>query len=171
MATILRPARAADAAFIGEMLAEAATWDRPAGESPPSLDALLADPQTADYVDGWGREGDAGTIAEVDDEPVGACWFRTFTAERPGYGFIGEDVPGIGLALLPRQRGRGIGTRLLDETIALARDRGGVALSLSVAEANPARGLYLRAGFVEVEREGGSLTMRLDLIASATRDP
>jgi len=152
-----------DEAFVAQMLAEAATWDRPAGEPLPPLAEVLDEPRVADYVEGWGRAGDDGMIAEQDEEPIGACWFRRFTAEHPGYGFLGDDAAGIGLAVRPGHRGRGIGTRLLSETIDLARRRGIPALGLSVAKANPARRLYLRAGFVEVGREGGSLTMRLDV--------
>lgn len=163
MAPHFREATPGDAGFIAEMLAEAATWDRPAGEPPPPLAEILADPRVADYVEGWGREGDDGIVAERHGEPVGACWFRSFTAEHPGYGFLGEDVPGLGLAVRLDHRGRGIGTRLLAKTIDRAGARGATALSLSVAECNPALRLYRRAGFVEVEREGGSLTMRLEL--------
>jgi len=161
---VVRRAGVGDAAFIGEMLAEAASWDRPPGEPPPTLDELLDIPQVADYVEGWGRAGDAGLIAESDGRPLGACWFRRMTAEHPGYGFLGADIPGIGLAVTPEHRGQGIGGRLLDGMIALARAEGVAALSLSVAAANTrARGLYAGRGFVEVGREDHSLTMRLDL--------
>jgi hypothetical protein len=44
------------------MLAEAASWEREAGEPPYPLDVLLAIPEVADYVEGWGRPGDAGFI-------------------------------------------------------------------------------------------------------------
>jgi ribosomal protein S18 acetylase RimI-like enzyme len=162
--TNLRPAAADDEPFLMEMLAEAASWDRPAGDEPYPIEDLLTIPQVADYVLSWGRAGDIGRIAEVDGQPAGACWFRRFTADHPGYGFLGEDVPGLGLAVRPARRRRGLGTRLLVETIGLARKQGHPALSLSVAELNEtARRLYARAGFVVVGREGDSLTMRLDL--------
>jgi ribosomal protein S18 acetylase RimI-like enzyme len=160
----LRPATRDDEPFLMEMLAEAASWDRPAGDDPFPIEDLLTIPQVADYVVGWGREDDTGRIAEVDGRPAGACWFRRFTADHPGYGFLGEDVPGMGLAVQPARRRRGLGTRLLVETIEVAREQDLRALSLSVASLNePARRLYGRAGFVVVGREGDSLTMRLDL--------
>ena len=163
MPVTIRDAGAGDEAVIAEMLAEAATWDRPFGQPLPRLEEILAEPRVADYVEGWGRAGDGGIIAELLDVPVGACWFRSFTAEHPGYGFLGEDVPGLGLAVRPDHRGRGIGTRLLRATIGLARAQGATALGLSVAERNPALRLYRRAGFTEAGREDGSLTMRLEL--------
>jgi ribosomal protein S18 acetylase RimI-like enzyme len=166
-AVSLRPATPADEPFIAAMLAEAASWERSPGEDPFPLDDLLAIPEIADYVADWGRVGDAGIIAEVDGEPAGACWLRRFTAEHPGYGFIDEDVPGVGLGVDPAFRGRGLGTALLAATVQLARERGAGALSLSVWERNgAARRLYERAGFTVVGREGGGLTMLLDLSES-----
>jgi ribosomal protein S18 acetylase RimI-like enzyme len=160
----LRRATSRDEPIIAAMLAEAASWERAPGGSPCPLDRLLAIPQVADYVTGWGRSGDAGTVAEMDAEPAGACWFRRFTADHPGYGFVGADVPGLGLGVHPAFRRRGLGTALLTATVDLALEQGIGALGLSVSERNGvARRLYERAGFVIVEREGDSLTMRLDL--------
>jgi len=154
----LRTALPQDEAFIAEMLAEAASWDRPPHEAPPALADLLAEPRVADYIEDWGRSG--------------ACWMRCFTADHPGYGFLGADVPGIGLAVVPESRGSGIGRRLLAALIEAADERGAGVLSLSVAKANSAaRALYDHLGFVVVGREGGSLTMRLDLVSGTTRDP
>lgn len=169
---LLRRATAADAAFIAEMLVEAATWERPPGEPPCPVADLLAVPRVADYVEGWGRPGDEGFVAEVDGEPAGACWYRRFTAERPGYGFLGEEVPGLGLGVAPARRRRGLGSALLAATADLAREQGTRALGLSVSERNAvARRLYERACFTIVGREGDSLTMRLDLSGQAKTEP
>ena len=160
---ILRPATPDDEPFLWQMLREAASWARPEGEEPYALEDLLDVPQIADYVAGWGRAGDDGMVAEVDGRPAGACWLRRFTAAHPGYGFLDEDIPGLGLAVRPDLRRRGIGTALLAATIALAREQGYFALSLSVEELNEAAlRLYVRAGFVVVGREGDAFTMRLD---------
>jgi ribosomal protein S18 acetylase RimI-like enzyme len=163
----LRAATRDDEPFIAAMLAEAASWERAPGESPFPLDDLLAIPQIADYVEGWGRAGDAGVIAEEDGVPAGACWLRRFAAEHPGYGFIAEDVPGLGLGVLPAFRRHGVGTALLAATVELAREQGARTVSLSLSERNAAaRRLYDRAGFVVIGREGDSLSMRLDLAGS-----
>jgi ribosomal protein S18 acetylase RimI-like enzyme len=169
-APVLRAATAEDEPFIAAMLAEAASWERPAGEPPRPLAEVLAIPQLADYVQDWGRAGDCGIIAEVNGRPAGACWLRRFTAEHPGYGFLGEEVPGLGLGVAPAHRRRGIGTALLGATVDLAREDGAGALSLSVSERNhEARRLYDRMGFVVVGREGDSWTLRLDLAAAVQR--
>ena len=110
---LLRRATEADAAFIADMLAEAASWERPPGEPPSAVADLLAVPQVADYFEGWGRAGDEGIVAEVDGGRAGACWYRRFTAERPGYGFLGEEVPGLGLGVAPALRRRGLGSAVL----------------------------------------------------------
>jgi GNAT superfamily N-acetyltransferase len=158
----LRPATVHDADFLGAMLAEAVSWDRPYGQPAPPLHELLQIPRVADYIEGWGRDGDGGMVAECGGAPVGACWFRRFCAEHPGYGFLGDDVPEIGLAVLTDYRGTGIGTLLLAATIDLARGQGIVALGLSVARGNAqARRLYERTGFAADASEGDSLTMRL----------
>jgi ribosomal protein S18 acetylase RimI-like enzyme len=160
----LRPAGPGDAAFLAEMLAEAASWGRPPGEAPPGPGDVLATPQVADYVEDWGRDGDGGVIAEWDGEPVGACWFRRFTAAHPGYGFLGVDVPGIGLAVREGFRRRGVGSRLLEAAVSAIRESGAPAVGLSVELGNGrARRLYDRAGFEPLGREGGSMTMRLRL--------
>lgn len=160
----IRRLRADDGPFVAEMVAEAVGWDRPAGSAPPNVDDIRAVARVADYFEGWPRDGDEGFVAEVDGAPIGACWLRRFTPERPGYGFLGDDVPGLGLAVREHHRGQGVGTTLLASTVDLARAQGVAALSLSVADGNRARRLYERAGFEPVELDdGGSWTMRLAL--------
>ena len=60
----------------------------------------------------------------------------------------------LGLIFIaPARRGAGLGTRLVEATCELVRARGGRALRLAVAVANPdARRLYERLGFHHVER-------------------
>lgn len=56
-------------------------------------------------------------------------------------------------------RHQGIGRRLLVDLIEASVAHGCRAVSLSVAEDNPARGLYESAGFVPVEKRERSWTM------------
>jgi ribosomal protein S18 acetylase RimI-like enzyme len=143
------------------MLVEGFAW-RP-GSSRPAVGELLANSHAALYVEDWGRPGDAGVIAEEDGQPVGACWYRLFTVARHGYGFVGESVPELSLAVREHARGRGVGTDLIDAIADVARSERLGALSLSVEEENPALRLYERAGFERVELAGNAWTMQLQL--------
>lgn len=146
------------------MLGEAAVWrpDKPT----PTADQVMADPRYAMYLDGWPRQGDHGLVAERDG-PVGAAWYRTYTEAIHGYGFVGEDVPELSIAVIASRRHEGIGRRLLGELIDASVAQGYRALSLSVVEDNPARGLYESTGFILVEKHGHSCTMVRDAPVSS----
>ena len=96
-------------------------------------------------------------------DDVGAAWWCLFDAGDPGYGFVAPEVPEVTIGVLAASRGRGLGSRLLGELIALARIEGLPALSLSVEPENFAARLYLNLGFVQVGTNGGSATMLLSL--------
>jgi ribosomal protein S18 acetylase RimI-like enzyme len=151
-----RPAGTEDFTFLATMLGEAAVWrpDKPT----PTAEQVMADPRYARYLAGWPRQGDYGLVAEHHG-PVGAAWYRTYTEADPGYGFVAEDVPELSIAVIASRRHEGIGRRLLIDLIETSVAQGCRALSLSVAEDNPARGLYESAGFVLVEKHGHSCTM------------
>ena len=90
--------------------------------------------------------------------PVGAAWLRLLTGDERGYGYVGDETPELGMAVLPECRGRGVGSdllrRLLESAGAVYR-----AVCLSVSADNPAVRLYGRAGFELVCERGASLTM------------
>ena len=101
-------------------------------------------------------------VEESTSKSVGAAWFRLFTAENKGYGYVADDVPELSIALLPEYRNQGIGPGLMNSLIDEARHQYR-ALSLSVSEDNPAARLYRRLGFEVVEQVGTSLTMKKGL--------
>ncbi len=138
------------------MLGEAAVWrpDKPT----PTAEEVMADPRYARYLTGWPRQGDFGLVAEQDG-PVGAAWYRTFTEVNCGYGFVAEDVPELSIAVIASRRHEGIGRQLLVGLIDASIAQGYSAMSLSVSEENPARGLYESAGFELFEKQGTSWTM------------
>jgi ribosomal protein S18 acetylase RimI-like enzyme len=154
---ILRPAGPGDVDFLHDMLYEAAHWspDR------PRMDRAEArtHPRMAHYVDGFPRPGDAGVVAEEDGRPVGAAWYRLFTADAPADGFVAEDIPEVAIAVVPEARGRRVGTALLTALLERAAADGLPAVSLSVTDANPAKRLYEKMGFVRVGGPAGSSTM------------
>jgi len=161
---VFRLSAHADAAFLAEMLYEAVNWFDDGAEERPALDAVLAVPENARYVNGWGRPGDTALFAlDLRDEPIGAAWYRTFTATEPGYGYVADDVPELSIGIYPEFRGRQVGTLLLGALVARAERDGVRALSLSVNRENPARRLYARLGFEVVGETADALTMLDDL--------
>jgi ribosomal protein S18 acetylase RimI-like enzyme len=145
-----------DFTFLATMLGEAAVWrpDKPT----PTGNQVLANPRYSMYLAGWPRSGDYGLIAE-QGTPVGAAWYRTYTEASHGYGFVTEEIPELSIAVMAARRHEGIGRRLLVDLINASDGQGYAALSLSVAEANPARRLYESVGFVPLETRGSSWTM------------
>jgi GNAT superfamily N-acetyltransferase len=131
----IRPALARDLDVVREMLFYAARW-RP-GQENDSRESVLSDDHVARYVEGWGRPGDTGFVADERGQPVGAAWLRLFARERPGYGFIDTTIPELSIAVVPARRGSGIGLALLTATLDAARQAGHPAVSLSV-EVDPA---------------------------------
>jgi len=144
-----------DVPFLRDMLHHAFYWR----EHTPEMDDL----PVSRYVLGWGRRGDAAVIAIDDYWPVGAAWYRLFSRDEPGYGFVDEQTPEISIAVVPSKRGGGHGSQLLEALIERAREDGYKALSLSVEPDNPALHLYERMGFRKVGETGGSWTMKVDL--------
>ena len=157
----IRAVGPADEPFLWRMLAH--TADLPPAEAPPG-EAVRRDPGLSPYLAGWGRPGDAGVMAEVAGEPVGAAWYPRYAAGMPGYGFVAEDIPEISLGVAAAWRGRGIGRALLNALADRARRDGIEALSLSVDAANePAVRLYRSIGFETVGGDAGHPTMLLRL--------
>ena len=151
----IRQVESADVPFLWAMLAETANWN---GRG-MTVAELEADDHDARYLEAWGRLGDHGVIAEDDNgTALGAAWYRLLPAERPGWGYIDDATPELGIGVLPEHRNRGIGTALLTALIAASAEY--PALALSTEFENPAQHLYERLGFVRVWQNGGSLTMR-----------
>jgi GNAT superfamily N-acetyltransferase len=157
----IRPATKGDVQFLKKMLYEAARWNPDWPREP--IEEVLADPVLVRYHAGWGREGDGGVIAEIDEQPVGAAWYRVFAEDAPGYGFVDEKTPELSIAVLPLHRRKGIGHALLHSCTVQAREEGFQALSLSVAVHNRSRMMYQRAGFQKVDERGDSWTMVANL--------
>lgn len=152
---MIRKASGRDAPFLRDMVKHAYYW-------------RWAEPATADvpasrYVEGWPRPGDRGLILIDESFPVGAAWYRLFTAERPGYGFVDERTPELTIAVVPSRRGRGFGAELLTALLEQAREDGYSSVSLSVEKDNPAVKLYERFGFGSVKEMGSTAVMRADL--------
>lgn len=146
---MIRFANQDDLPFLKWMLYEAAYPE--SGKRPP-FEKGISDPGVAVYLDGWVRKGDAGLIVATEvGGPLGAAWYRLFTADAPGYGFIDEQTPELVMALAYEARGKGIGTQLLRALMSLAQKQGHEQISLCVDPPNTgALRFYARLGFQEV---------------------
>lgn len=136
----------------------------PAGE-PKLPRSILDGPPLDRYIANFGADTyDQCLIAVADGRMIGAAWGRRYRADRPGYGFISEDIPELSIAIREGRRGGGIGTKLLEGIMAVYREMGVAAVSLSVDQRNPAVKLYRKLGFEIVEQNEKSYVMRRELV-------
>lgn len=156
-----RPLTSADQAFLWEMVYQSLYV--PPGQIPFER-AIVLQPDIAKYVKDWGREDDLGFVADdAQNRSVGAAWLRLFQDPDRGFGYVNDETPEIGIAVLPDYRDQGIGTMLLRRLIESAQSRY-EAISLSVAAENPAVRLYQRFGFEVVQRTSETLIMTRKLV-------
>jgi GNAT superfamily N-acetyltransferase len=136
----IRQAVETDATLLFELICEHAAHDG----------ALSAVTNTeADLRrEGFGPQpGFEALIIEVDGAPAGMALFFTIYSTWTGRrGLFLDDF-----FLRPACRGRGIGRALLQHLARLALDRGCRRIDLLALEHNPARRLYERVGFEELD--------------------
>jgi len=151
---VIRKGGPRDVPFMRDMLRHAFYGRTPVGDDEPPLTR---------YVRDWGRRGDRALIVFDDYVPVGAAWYRLFRPDDAGFGFVDERTPELAIAVVPSRRGRGFGHELLTSLLDCARKDGFEAISLSVANDNPALGLYEKYGFEPVREDDGAVVMRAGL--------
>lgn len=126
-------------------------------EAPPK--SIIRQPELQVYVSDFGKKDDCCLVAEVDGVIVGAVWTRIMD----DYGHIDDNTPSFTIALYKDFRGQGIGTALMEEMLALLRERGYQKASLSVQKENYAYRLYLKVRFTVVEENEEEYIMVCDL--------
>ena len=105
-----------DVPFLRDMLHHAYYWR----ENAPEMEDL----PVSRYVLGWGRRGDASVVAIEDAWPVGAAWYRLFTEDEPGYGFVDEETPEFADRRRPQQTGARARLQAAEGADERARDEG-----------------------------------------------
>ena len=157
----IRDLRADELPFLRDMLHAALDW-KPNRWLPPKF-VLLRIPQVSMFHKQWGRAGDTALVAEDECGLLGLVWYRFFTDDEHGEGFVDEDTPELAIAVVDTHRSRGIGMQLMEAIHERARADGVAQISLSVDLDNPARRLYERLGYVELEPGGEDERMVLRL--------
>lgn len=133
----IRPLELSDIAAVLAITAvapEAAVWNRPAYESLVNA-----------TVFGYHEQG-CCQVAEQDGQVVGFVCFRV----------IRDQAELLNLAVHPSCRRQGVGSRLLEETLAAASQGGATRIFLEVRPSNaPAVRFYERHGFLAWGRRPG----------------
>ena len=158
---IVRDLTTDDLPFLQEMLYAAAFW-RP--EPPPLIyEAAMNHPYFQLYYADWGRDGDVGVVAEEDGKKIGAAWYRLFTEESHGDGYVDEVTPELAIAVVDGYRGRGVGRALMEALHDRGRQYALVRIALSVNADNPAKHLYRSLGYIDYKPDEPGERMILEL--------
>ncbi|WP_117169409.1 GNAT family N-acetyltransferase [Paraliobacillus sediminis] len=137
-------------------------------QNKPSKKELLYSLNMKKYSESWIRQGDRALIAYNENNiPVGAAWYRLFTENQKGYGYIDDETPELGIAVTNEVRGKGIGLLLMKRLIETASRDGYTSLSLSVDPNNTqAVQLYKKLGFGKCGTSGTSSTMKYNIFSN-----
>jgi len=146
----LRPATAADQAFLGAVYADTRQEElAPVPWTTGQKDAFLAAQFAAQSTHYAQHYVDAThNVVLVDGQPAG----RLIILRTP------REIRIVDIALLRAYRARGVGTRLLQPILDEA-DAGGLLVSIHVEHLNPAMRLYRRLGFVSAGDAGVHVLM------------
>ncbi len=145
----IRPVRENELPFLWDMLYEAAAVNEKVRAM--GKEKSLALPSVQKYLADFGKEKDFAVVAVEEHKLVGAAWYRCFSEDNCGYGFISPDIPELTVAVAQDKRGQGVGTRLLKALLEVAKINSCRAISLSVDRQNPALHLYKRLGFQDAK--------------------
>jgi ribosomal protein S18 acetylase RimI-like enzyme len=143
----LRLAGSADEAFIRHLFREVHAGQF-AGLSGPILEQVMAQQF---------RSRTAGYAAQFPDATSMIVMRRAMAVGRLLLNCVSERWHVIDIALLPAERGRGLGSEIFDALEASARGRGVGAVTLMVLANNlAARRFYARRGFAESGSAGAA---------------
>ena len=119
----------------------------PEGVEAPDRD-IIEKPELRIYYEDFGKkDADHCLVAEDEGKVIGAVWTRIMN----DYGHIDDKTPSFAISLYREYRGRGIGTKLMQEMLNLLKEKGYKRASLAVQKANYAVRMYEKVGFETVD--------------------
>lgn len=148
--TSLRPITPEDASFLAGLYASTRTEELAQTNWSEEQKAMFCRMQFAAQTADYQKNYPAASFQIIERGGVAAGRLLVMRSD--------DAVHVIDIALLPEHRGAGIGTKLLKELQAEARTAG-KKVSIYVERFNPARRLYDRLGFKQVEEKEVYLLM------------
>jgi ribosomal protein S18 acetylase RimI-like enzyme len=131
----------------------------PEGVEPPVRD-VIEQPELKLYYEDFGKGmADYCIVADDDGRVIGAAWTRIMN----DYGHVDDDTPSFAISLYKEYRGQGIGTRLMENMLALLKEKGYERASLAVQKANYAVRMYEKVGFKTVGENDEEFIMVCEL--------
>ena len=113
---------------------------------PPARE-IIELPELKIYYENFGTgTADNCIVADDDGKVIGAVWTRIMN----DYSHVDDDTPSFAISLYKEYRGRGIGTWMMNEMLAILKEKGYKQASLAVQKANYAVRMYEKVGFITV---------------------
>ncbi len=154
---ILRELKENEAELLQDFLYEAIFI--PEGIEPPAR-SIIEQPELKIYYEDFGSgRADHCIVADDDGKVIGAVWTRIMN----DYGHVDDDTPSFAISLYKEYRGQGIGTRMMNEMLALLKEKGFERTSLAVQKANYAVRMYENVGFRKIDENDEEFIMICDL--------
>jgi ribosomal protein S18 acetylase RimI-like enzyme len=113
----------------------------------PPVREIVEQPELKLYYENFGTgKADHCIVADDNGRVVGAVWTRIMN----DYGHVDDDTPSFAISLYKEYRGKGIGTKMMEQMLELLRVNGYQKASLAVQKANYAVKMYEKVGFATV---------------------
>ena len=149
----IRQLTAKDEPILWEMLYQGLA--SPGKKELPARD-IVHRPEFAHYVEGWGRAGDTGFVAnnKKDGTLLGAVWLRKMIDKT-------DSPPELALVVTREHRRHGIGTALLTQLVRANPDESTILLSFVAGK--PVLRVYERFGFKVAKAQSHAVVMHREV--------
>ena len=138
----IRSARPSDRQFVSSLADRLVAFDVPSWREKPEL--VAGDRRALEEWFDVPKADEAIYIAEVDGHPAGCAYLVTLV----DFFNLRSHAHLAVLAVTLEAEGKGVGTALIDQSVAWAKERGSDRLTLNTLVSNSrARALYERKGF------------------------